>query len=192
MPTSATAARGDDALRALRTSFGRRQPEYHGEFYDYEGVLVDPCGVQQTVPLWIGGRTARSLRRAVELADGWAPFGLSIDDETALLERVRSTDTWARRQEATDLPPFEVVLPVGRLLDPLDDPDAATGAADPARDRGDDGERELPAPLAAALRRAARSSRGTCPRRSDSRASVGRDDRFEVAGGDGRELGDRA
>ena len=69
-------ARGDDALRALRTSFGRRQPEYHGEFYDYEGVLVDPCGVQQTVPLWIGGRTARSLRRAVELADGWAPFGL--------------------------------------------------------------------------------------------------------------------
>src|SRR6202011_2576133 len=59
-------ARGDDALRALRTSFGRRQPEYHGEFYDYEGVLVDPCGMQQTVPLWIGGRTARSLRRAVE------------------------------------------------------------------------------------------------------------------------------
>ena len=121
-------ARGDDALRALRTSFGRRQPEYHGEFYDYEGVLVDPCGVQQTVPLWIGGRTARSLRRAVELADGWAPFGLSIDEERALLERVRSTDGWARRQEATDLPPFEVVLPVGRLLDPLDDPDAAQQA----------------------------------------------------------------
>jgi alkanesulfonate monooxygenase SsuD/methylene tetrahydromethanopterin reductase-like flavin-dependent oxidoreductase (luciferase family) len=84
--------------------------------------------VQQTVPLWIGGRTARSLRRAVELADGWAPFGLSIDDERALLERVRSTDGWARRQEATDLPPFEVVLPVGRLLDPLDDPDAAQQA----------------------------------------------------------------
>src|SRR3954454_2006214 len=35
-------ARGDDALRALRSSFGRLRPEYHGEFYDYEGVLVDP------------------------------------------------------------------------------------------------------------------------------------------------------
>jgi probable F420-dependent oxidoreductase len=120
--------RGDDALRALRTSFGRRQPEYHGEFYDYDGVLVDPCGVQQTIPLWIGGRTARSLRRAVELADGWAPFGLSIDEERALLERARSTDSWARRREATDLPRFEVVLPVGRLLDPLDDPGAAQRA----------------------------------------------------------------
>ena len=121
-------ARGDDAVRALRVSFGRRQPEYHGEFFDYEGVLVDPCGVQQTIPLWIGGRTARSLRRAVELADGWAPFGLSIDDERVFLERASSTESWARRREATDLPPFEVVLPVGRLLDPVDDPDGARRA----------------------------------------------------------------
>jgi probable F420-dependent oxidoreductase len=121
-------ARGDDALRALRASFGRRQPEYHGEFFDYEGVLVDPCGVQQAIPLWIGGRTARSLRRAVELADGWAPFGLSIDDERVFLERASGTESWARRREATDLPPFEVVLPVGRLLDPVDDPDGARRA----------------------------------------------------------------
>jgi probable F420-dependent oxidoreductase len=118
-------ARGDDALRALRTSFGRLRPEYHGQFYDYDGVMVDPCGVQQTVPLWIGGRTARSLRRAVELADGWAPFGLSLDDETAMLERARATDAWALRQQAPDLPAFEVVLPVGRLLEPVEDPDAA-------------------------------------------------------------------
>jgi probable F420-dependent oxidoreductase len=121
-------ARGDDALRALRTSFGRRQPEYHGEFYDYDGVLVDPCGVQTTVPLWIGGRTARSLRRAVELADGWAPFGLALEEETAMLERARATDAWARRQEAADLPPFEVVLPSGRLLSPVEEPAAAEEA----------------------------------------------------------------
>ncbi|HEU5306687.1 MAG TPA: TIGR03619 family F420-dependent LLM class oxidoreductase, partial [Acidimicrobiia bacterium] len=50
-------ARGDESLRALRTSFGRREPEFHGEFFDYSGMIVDPCGVQQTVPLWIGGRT---------------------------------------------------------------------------------------------------------------------------------------
>jgi probable F420-dependent oxidoreductase len=121
-------ARGDDALRALRASFGRTRPEYHGEFYDYEGVLVDPCGVQQSVPLWIGGRTARSLRRAVELADGWAPFGLSLEDETVMLERARATDAWVSRQEASDLPPFEVVLPSGRLLEPVEHPDAAAQA----------------------------------------------------------------
>jgi probable F420-dependent oxidoreductase len=118
-------ARGDEALRALRTSFGRREPEFHGEFYDYSGVIVDPCGVQQTVPLWIGGRTPRSLRRAVELADGWAPFGLGRDELAAMLERARAHESWAARQAATDLPPFEVSLPAGRLLDPIDKPDAA-------------------------------------------------------------------
>jgi probable F420-dependent oxidoreductase len=121
-------ARADDALKALRVSFGRPQPEYHGEYYDYQDVLVDPCGVQQTVPLWIGGRTARSLRRAVELADGWAPFGLSTEEEGQMLERARATDAWAARQAATELPPFEVVLPAGRLLSPVEEPDQAATA----------------------------------------------------------------
>src|SRR5262249_35844968 len=30
-------ARGDDAIRALKASFGKEMPEYHGEYYDYEG-----------------------------------------------------------------------------------------------------------------------------------------------------------
>ena len=66
-----------------------------------------------------GGRARRRLG---------AVRALDRRRDRALLERVRSTDGWARRQEATDLPPFEVVLPVGRLLDPLDDPDAAQQA----------------------------------------------------------------
>jgi probable F420-dependent oxidoreductase len=129
-------ARGDEALHALRTSFGRREPEFHGEFYDYSGMIVDPCGVQQTVPLWIGGRTQRSLRRAVELADGWAPFGLRRDDLAGMLEVARATDAWGARQEATALPPFEVSLPAGRLLDPVAKPDAAVETLEGMRDIG--------------------------------------------------------
>jgi probable F420-dependent oxidoreductase len=121
-------ARGDDALRALRVSFGRPLPEYHGEFYDYEGMLVDPCGIQQTVPLWIGGRTPRSLRRAVELADGWVPFGLSTAEQAAMLERARDTEAWDRRVFAADLPRFEVVMASGHLLSPDTDADAAAAA----------------------------------------------------------------
>jgi probable F420-dependent oxidoreductase len=128
--------RGDESLRALRASFGRREPEFHGEFFDYSGMIIDPCGVQQTVPLWIGGRTPRSLRRAVELADGWAPFGLSRAELATMLDRVRATDAWDARTAASDLPPFEVVLPTGRLLDPVGDPQAATDALAALRDIG--------------------------------------------------------
>ena len=52
------------------------EPAYHGEYYDFDGLVVDPCAVQDRVPLWIGGRTLRSLRRAVSLADGWCPFAV--------------------------------------------------------------------------------------------------------------------
>ncbi len=128
-------ARGDESLRALRTSFGRREPEFHGEYFDYSGMIVDPCGVQLTVPLWIGGRTQRSLRRAVELADGWAPFGLRRDELGAMLDVARASDTWAARQDASDLPPFEVVLPIGGL-DPMAEPDATVGRLEAMRDIG--------------------------------------------------------
>jgi probable F420-dependent oxidoreductase len=129
-------ARGDESLRALRTSFGRREPEFHGEYFEYSGMIVDPCGVQQTIPLWIGGRTARSLRRAVELADGWAPFGLPRAELAEMLGRARATPAWEARQQATELPPFEVVLPSGRLLDPVGDPQGATDALVALRDIG--------------------------------------------------------
>jgi probable F420-dependent oxidoreductase len=129
-------ARGDESLRALRTSFGRREPEFHGEFFDYSGMIVDPCGVQQTVPLWIGGRTPRSLRRAVELADGWAPFGLPREELAAMLAKARGTEAWDARHAATDLPAFEVSLPAGRLLDPIAKPDAAVEILVGMRDIG--------------------------------------------------------
>jgi len=78
--------------------------------------FVDPHAVQPRVPLWIGGRTLRSLRRAVSSGDGWVPFGLGGDEPVGLLARV-------------DLPPSsDVVLSAGRPLDPIGAPDAARRA----------------------------------------------------------------
>ncbi|MER6899925.1 LLM class flavin-dependent oxidoreductase, partial [Amycolatopsis sp. NPDC000740] len=96
----------DDALRALRAALSRRLPEYHGPHYDFAGMIVEPHAVQAKVPLWIGGRTKRSLRRAVELADGWVPFGLSLEELRRMLDTVELPDG------------FQVVLSPGRPLDP--------------------------------------------------------------------------
>jgi probable F420-dependent oxidoreductase len=110
--------RADDAMRALRAALSQRLPAYHGEFYDFEGFVVDPCALQARVPLWVGGRTARSLRRAVELGDGWAPFGLTNSDIDAMLRRARETAAWSARAE-----PLEIVLQSERPLDALGDAD---------------------------------------------------------------------
>ena len=113
--------RGDDALRALRASLSRAEPEYHGTHHDYDRFVVDPCAMQERVPIWVGGRTARSLRRAVELADGWAPFGLGSTDLAEMLQRARATEAWERRAQ-----PFEVVLQNERPLDPGEEPERVT------------------------------------------------------------------
>ena len=113
-------ARGDDALRALRASLGGREPEYHGPYYDFGGLVIDPCAVQQDMPLWIGGRSARSLRRAVELGDGWMPFGLNYDEMTAFLTKAREFPSWHARSK-----PLELILRPPGLLDPIGQPDAA-------------------------------------------------------------------
>ncbi|TQF74548.1 LLM class F420-dependent oxidoreductase [Rhodococcus spelaei] len=123
-PFEGRGARADDALRALRAALGKPTPEYHGEFYDFEDIVVEPHAMQQHLPLWIGGRTPRSLRRAVELGDGWVPFGLRLDDLTAML---------AKHPVPAGM---EIVLSAGRALDPAGSPDAALRALTRLRDAG--------------------------------------------------------
>ncbi|TDC56233.1 TIGR03619 family F420-dependent LLM class oxidoreductase [Actinomadura sp. KC345] len=116
-------ARADDALAALRAALSRRAPEYRGPHYGFSGMIVEPHAVQEHVPLWIGGRTARSLRRALT-ADGWVPFGIPLR-------------TLAEMLADADLPPgFDVVLAPSRPLDPIGDPDAAGAALTRLREAG--------------------------------------------------------
>ncbi|WP_201408380.1 LLM class F420-dependent oxidoreductase [Mycobacterium paraintracellulare] len=103
--------RADDALRALRAALSTPEPEYRGEFYSFGGMVVDPCAVQDRVPLWIGGQTLRSLRRAATLADDWAPFNVSL----------RQARDWLSRFDFR--PGFDVILPTPSLLDPIGNPE---------------------------------------------------------------------
>ena len=115
----------DDALRAIRAAFGQRAPRYEGTHYRFDGVIVDPCGVQEDVRIWVGGRSARSLRRAVELGDGWIPFGRTLEELAPLLahEAVVARRTAPGR-------PFDVVLSPEQPLDPLGDPAGTRGVVD--------------------------------------------------------------
>jgi probable F420-dependent oxidoreductase len=117
-PFADRGVRADDAMRALRAALSRHEPEFHGTFYDFSGFVVEPAAKQDRVPLWVGGRTARSLRRAVELADGWAPFGLRSSEIAAMVARARDTDTWSSRTA-----PLEIVLQNEHPLDPLAEPE---------------------------------------------------------------------
>ena len=80
--------------------------------------------LQDRVPIWVEGRSLRSLRRALDCADGWTPFGLSARALGDMLA-------------AADLPgDFEVALAPSWPLDPLGDPGGTRGRLRALREAG--------------------------------------------------------
>ena len=126
------AGRGDaanDAIRAIRAALGTCEPEYHGTHFDFAGVTVDPTTLRRDVPIWIGGRTARSLRRAIGLdCDAWTPFGLEPEEVREHLGRAQDTEAWRRRSR-----PLEVGLAPEPPLDPLGEASAVREELDRLR-----------------------------------------------------------
>jgi probable F420-dependent oxidoreductase len=116
--------RADDSIRALRASLSKREPSYHGKFWDYDGFVIDPCAIQEHVPIWVGGRTLRSLRRAVALGDGWTPFAVGAGQARDWLAQVEVPDA------------FEVVLGQDVLLAPTEEPGRVADALGEAVDAG--------------------------------------------------------
>lgn len=48
------------------------EPEYHGEFYDYDGIYFFPKPMQKPhIPIWVGGHTRRALRRTAKYGNAW-------------------------------------------------------------------------------------------------------------------------
>lgn len=101
--------KADEAIAALRASFGKETPQFVGEYYAFEDFRVEPASVQAHVPIWVGGNSRRSLRRAVELGDGWAPFGRPLSEFRSMLDEVSLPE------------PFDVILPLEGRLDPVGD-----------------------------------------------------------------------
>ena len=114
--------RADDAIRAIRASWGRRTPEYHGTYYDFEGFVVEPSGLARDPAIWVGGRSRRSLRRAVELGDAWIPFGLRLEQLGAMLHNPAVRERLARYSDDHGRPLGMVFAP-DSPIDPLGQPD---------------------------------------------------------------------
>jgi probable F420-dependent oxidoreductase len=114
--------RGDDSLRAIRAAWGERTPTYEGTHFRYSGFIVEPSGLPRPLEIWVGGRTRRSLRRAIELGDAWIPFRLLGDDFRALFADPAIQELLAERER-----PLQMILAPEPPIDPAGDPD---GTAD--------------------------------------------------------------
>ena len=66
----------DEYLDAMRTIWTQERPVFHGRYVNIDGLLTDPKPVQKPhPPIWVGGESGPSMRRAARLGDAWYPIG---------------------------------------------------------------------------------------------------------------------
>jgi probable F420-dependent oxidoreductase len=65
----------DEAIRAMKALWTDGEATFEGKYTRFSGVRQLPQPIQKPhPPIWVGGNSKRAIRRAVELADGWAPM----------------------------------------------------------------------------------------------------------------------
>src|SRR5712691_1177557 len=102
----------DEYVAAFRTLWTDKKPRIDGRYVHYDGLLLEPKPVQLPhPPIWVGGESGPSLRRAARLGDAWYPIGTnnahpldSLPRYRAGIERLRrATEAAGRKRDAVAL-----------------------------------------------------------------------------------------
>ncbi len=103
LTTDRRARRFVELLDVMKALWTEPQATYEGQFWQLDGVPMEPKPVQKPhPPLWFGGRHPDALRRAVRHGDGWMGAGSSTT--ATFLECVQQLNTFleeAGRDPAT-------------------------------------------------------------------------------------------
>jgi len=82
--------RVDEAIEICKLLWTEPESTYHGEHFDFDGVVFEPKPVQQpSPPIIVGGESVAALRRAARLGDGWIGMGHTFESATAQIDRLR-------------------------------------------------------------------------------------------------------
>lgn len=76
-------ASADHWIDAVRAAWGRTE---------VDGFVISPTSERTGLDVWVGGRTRRSLRRAIDHGTGWTPFGMTEDELGSALRGVERPD----------------------------------------------------------------------------------------------------
>jgi probable F420-dependent oxidoreductase len=85
------AARGREAIRALRALWSEEVPSFRGRYVAFPPVRFEPKPVQRPhPPILVGGESEAALRRAAALGDGWYGVGHTPESAGTQVQRLRT------------------------------------------------------------------------------------------------------
>jgi probable F420-dependent oxidoreductase len=101
----------DEYLEMFKILWTQDQPEFHGKFYDFDGITMYPKPVQKpSIPIWVGGHSRRAIRRAIRHGDAWHPTRQTPDFVQQHLGYLR------RESERLGRDPRELTISLKRAL----------------------------------------------------------------------------
>lgn len=94
----------EETIEVFRKVWGGAAASHRGEFYRFDDVVIDPAPAAGT-PIFYGGSTPASVRRALRLSDGWMPGRCPLRTLDERLRQLRAGAAGRGRSMATGLIP---------------------------------------------------------------------------------------
>ncbi len=82
-------SRTDEMIEVIKKLWTGGYVEHHGRFYDFDKLSMSP-GMEEEIPIVIGGISEPAMRRVARLADGWAPAYLTVESLREKLAVIRT------------------------------------------------------------------------------------------------------
>jgi len=80
--------RTDEMIPALREIWRGGWAEYHGKYYDFGPLQMEPSPTRP-VPIWVGGDSEPAMRRVAALSDGWIGNPYSVGEAERRVTNLR-------------------------------------------------------------------------------------------------------
>lgn len=81
----------DEYIDAFRVLWTEGAPKFAGRYTSFDGIVLEPKPVQRPhPPIWIGGESGPSVRRAARVGDLWYPIGSNNKHLLDTLPRLRT------------------------------------------------------------------------------------------------------
>ena len=81
----------DEYIWALKKLWTEETPRFNGSWVNFDRITFEPKPVQKPhPPIWVGGESGPSLRRAARLGDAWYPIGSNNKHLLDTLPRYRA------------------------------------------------------------------------------------------------------
>ncbi|GCE08387.1 LLM class F420-dependent oxidoreductase [Dictyobacter aurantiacus] len=78
----------EEQIELMRQLWGRELITFKGKYHTVTDAGLNPLPVRRSIPVWIGGSSDVTLKRAARIADGWFPLGRPDDRMRGLLDHL--------------------------------------------------------------------------------------------------------